>query len=792
MKKSIMFATMLVVGAGATGAAALPSPYSGSDTLFDITRAMITSIGTIGPATNYVGGGSGNGQSAMANGGAAEALASQQTAPMSKMMTNGNSVCLFNGGTAGSLNTHASGIVIGLDAVDVLSSKMAGGQQIAACNLLPNGAAASGTTGVFAGTGTQNWKWILALVYGGKDSSAGGVTDCNSPARQNLVNNWGNLIQGGACTLSSTVQPGSGLNAHAACTDATHLGAGDGVHQPLWHAFRRDEASGTSDVFASLLGLSPSTSNSAVNGFGTSPYCNAMNWDTSTGNANCANPASSDGLNHDQFTGPGGIIDPLSVCNIATGVCTGGPGSGTHRKPPTGSWGDFPDPSQTTNAADVFPTEMQDNDPIRRPCIGGTANVHARAGEEVCNLDNKLGLVLPMVDSDWIASLPAPNNLQYPTNGCTGFATGKPPTVFSCAPRGTGTKHSGECPNGDALNGGACGVPIDATDGTSQCVASASTVDAGFQSGFRTLTNNHGRVYNLHMRDGTITGNIGYMEYPVPATNPPSTLDFVGAFNRIHQVETILGNAAPGCQMVDMTDQIGCLTASDPCSIGYAGDASKTWTARANGFTGTNSDPFLQCSVGGAACTGEGTTCNTTGTCVVTWETDSLNIGLAGAAVAANLTNVQKLGTPNEYQLSRKLYFNSLRGFDTVGVSSGDTFAADELTLADNEASITFMDGFLSTYGFFPLGSQVLSAAGNLCEDFNEHTVCSSTAANVNGCLLNPAPIPGALANSSVVCGDGVIGPFEECDGTVRAGTGGCSSTCRCNLDYNSATTSCN
>jgi hypothetical protein len=413
---------------------------------------------------------------------------------------------------------------------------------------------------------------------------------------------------------------------------------------------------------------------------------------------------------------------------------------------------------------------MQDNDPIRRPCIGGTANVHARAGEEVCNLDNKLGLVLPIVDSTFILDLPAPNNRQYPTNGCTGFATGKPPTVFSCAIRGTGTKHSGECPNGDALNGGACGVPIDATDGTSQCVASASTVDAGFQSGFRTLTNNHGRIYNLHMRDGTITGNIGYMEKPLPSTVPPSTLDFVGAFHRIHEVETILGSAAPGCQLADSTDQIGCIVSSDPCSIGYGANSGTTWAQRTNGFSGTSSDP------------------------AGTWSVDGLNL----AGVAPVLANVQKLGTPGEYQLSRKLYFNSLRGFDTIAVTTGDPAALDELTLANNEASLAFMNPLLATYSFFPLGSQVTSTAGNLCEDFNEQTLCGA-ASNVNGCLLNPSPIPGATSNSSEICGDGVIGPFEECDPgappgipAVRAGTGGCSSTCRCNLDYNSTTSACN
>jgi hypothetical protein len=46
----------------------------------------------------------------------------QQTAPMSRMLDNG--VCAFAGGRNGSTATNASGIVIGLDAVDVLASQV--------------------------------------------------------------------------------------------------------------------------------------------------------------------------------------------------------------------------------------------------------------------------------------------------------------------------------------------------------------------------------------------------------------------------------------------------------------------------------------------------------------------------------------------------------------------------------------------------------------------------------------------------------------------------------------------
>src|SRR5262249_51646789 len=152
----------------------------------------------------------------------------QQTAPMSRMMNSGGGLCTFNGGTAGSTATNASGIVIGLDAVDVLSSTTSGATT--ACNSAGNGLAFSGTTGVFAnGNANQNWKWVLALVYGGLDlSNPSAGQDCNSAARQALVANWSKLFQNGCA------------NGNAVCGDAAHGGV-------LWHAFRRDDASGTAD-----------------------------------------------------------------------------------------------------------------------------------------------------------------------------------------------------------------------------------------------------------------------------------------------------------------------------------------------------------------------------------------------------------------------------------------------------------------------------------------------------------------------------------------------------------------
>src|SRR5580698_7195486 len=188
MKKSIAIAATLVAGASATTVGAtsgIPAQYFGSDTLFVVTQDAITDTPTLGASfqANYLAGGSGAGQSAMATATAAAEV--QQTAPMSKMLTNG--VCNKLGGTNGSAATNASGIVIGMDAVDLLSSSVTGGA-----------AACSGASGIFTGSNAgQNWKWVLALLYGGLDLSPGGsaTPDCNSTARQTLVSNLSNLFE---------------------------------------------------------------------------------------------------------------------------------------------------------------------------------------------------------------------------------------------------------------------------------------------------------------------------------------------------------------------------------------------------------------------------------------------------------------------------------------------------------------------------------------------------------------------------------------------------------------------
>jgi hypothetical protein len=699
MKSTIAIATFLVAGASAAGVGAIVKPYYGTDSQWP---AAAIQAAAITPSNAYAASGSDVGQGAM-TGDFVSHPATQQTAPMSRMMNDFNRLCDFEGGTFGSKLTHASGIVLALDAVEIVASAQSGAAP--ACNGTADntgaGLAYSGSS-VFVDP-KQNWRYVLALVYGGLDISTG-ITDCDQPARHALVQNWSNLFQNGCA------------NPVAQCSPTTGFAKG-----ALWHAFRPDDASAISDIFASAIGLVGSPLVSAVNGFGATPYCNAINWDTSSANGTtCLLGANK------QWVGPGGILDPVA-------------NDGLHRRPPKGTWGDNPDPGQGSFGADVLATQFQDNDPIRRPCLGGATNVHVRAGEEVCNLDGALGLVLPIPSSDFLFDINDPNTgsplKQYPTNSCNTFAVGKPTTVFTCAPRGT--RHSGECPNGDALIAGACLVPVDTVNNTSQCVATKATV-AALQS--RNLGNPDGRIYNVQMRDGTMTEpTIGYAQYPIPALG--RTFDFVGGFSRIHEVETMLGGIVAGCQYVSMTDQIACLTQADPCSIGLTGHGATTFAKRA-----------------------------------APGQTPGAIGDLRVDQIAPATTSIQQVGQAGAYPLTHKVYFNSVVGFANIGPNN-----LDELTLAKflaNPANTNPI--FVGAFGMYSLGPRSPTGMDTpFCEDFNEQLYCGAPS-NADGCAGNPA----GITTVSTVCGDNMVDAFEECDlgvnnGVPRSNLPFCSVDCR-------------
>jgi hypothetical protein len=845
MRTSLVFAAALVAGGGVVAAGAtglsVPATWYGSDTLQTLTWDVLGGNGftgdtdlASGQSAQFVGGGGAAGTAAMVNS-AASSLTTQQTAPLSKMLTNticGTASKPIFGVSSGASAANATGIVIGLDALDVFSSITSGtasncSAPSGSAELPPtDGLVASGSsTGIFSGgTTNQNWKWALALLYGGLDySNPTALPDCNSAARQALVANWSNLFQN-SCT-----------NGNTACGDATHQSVGTGgTTTPIWHAFRRDDAAGTADFFAAVLGIEGSAlglapSASKLNGFGITPYCNALNWDQTSNNASCANTGGTGG--HDQFLGPGGIVDPNSVCTttaLVGGTTTCGTSGGNHRKPPSGAYGDNPNGAF---AMEALPTSFQDNDPIRRPCIGATAGNQAASAEEVCNTDNNLGVVLTVPSSDFIPSLTLNGTpiQQYPTTLCFGstggpFLTAKPPQLFTCAPATAG-KHAGECPNSDSNNSNLCFIPSSTTSG-SACLNGKTNRSTVFtRASVKTVD---GRAHNLHMYDGDTATQVSYITQTVQnGTASPLSLNFVGGMGRIHSVSTIwdtTANTFPnvpniGCQMKDATDQIACLGQADPCSVGYAGDGGKSWYTR----NGTDGNTTALCS----ALTAKGATTLPKG-CSTSDTLPSDSIRVDGTYPTA--ANVQALGTQAvEYQISRKLYLNSAVGFAGVNTSTDtvDPAGAGELDFAAWEAVASNTQPILASIGYFTLNTAEApngneTGTGGLakpfCEDFNQNTVCADAPSNDNACNRNggtafgvtgyptsgssalgyTTALPGdpsataASSTTSTVCGNGKIEGYEECDdGSANGGiasnglpTDKCSVTCRCAGTY--------
>jgi hypothetical protein len=897
MRKSIAIAVAVAFGASAAAAGAVnvPTNWYGSDTLIVLTENVISAVPFGGGP--YLGGGSSTGQSAMIAG------TNQQTAPMAKMLTGGSTgICTFGGGSSGSKTTNADAVVFALDSVDIYAANLNGtlstcsspsSNAVTSDGLASTGSAFFGPNGNQLSTAVgldapQNWKYVLALVYGGLDITTG-VADCNQPARKNLVANWGNLF------ANSCTNPNSVCSATVGTT-----GTGDGIHSgQLWHAFRRDDASGVADLLATLIGLenalwSGGPSATSNSGFGGTPYCNALNWDTATPNAGCnLGP-------DDQFVGPGGVLDPSSNCifstfgngkvtlstisagvyttivphgyvtgqlvtvsgatatsgtvNVAspgaavtvtgpltftlagvTGTGTGGSststndtnsgcnsttaGGGNHRMPPPGTLGSRNVPANATFSSwDVLPTSFQDNDPIRRPCVGGfqaqTGNPFVPA-EEVCNLDGNLGLVLALPATDFITTLPGLNlgtqaagaNLtQYPVNNCNTFSVAQATQYLNCAPTAGQGTHAGECPNGDTQIGGGCLAPVDTVNQTTQCLNSGSNPTVKVS---RISAKYDGRVHNLHMLDGTgvIAGHGAQPKYLIQTQQNGVAggvqIPFAGGVGRIHSVATVFnaGSASGnpnnvGCQFFSVSDQLACLVQADPCSLAEEGDGAKTYTNRLGGFAYNTSNPSLPGTYTGlcANLAAQGVTLSTVPACNAgTLASDSVRID----GTYPTGTTVTALGSQAvEYQVGRKLSINTILGFGNLT----DGTAAGELDFASYESQEALIQPLVTANGFFALGGVGGVGAGAIaapyCEDFNEQLLCSA-ATNNNACANNAtvsgpsgaipsSTPPGVIAvgaqSTSPICGNGVKEAYEECDNGLSNGVLGnnCSTICRC------------
>jgi hypothetical protein len=231
MKKALT--ATLVLGLSASASAQL----LGSDTMFEMINDPVSGILANCPGAaglTYGGTGSGAGETAMRND-------AQEVSPMSRFL---------NPAAANTCRTAQSGCFLtSLDALSILSNANntdglpgTGG----VCDTLNYGKTLP------SGYVVDDWRTALRLVYGGNATQVINYNacavdaaprilagkDCAGAVRAELINNWGNLFQNNC---------------------------NDGDCTQLKHAFRRDDVSGSTDVFLEALALPPIAS---------TPFCN--------------------------------------------------------------------------------------------------------------------------------------------------------------------------------------------------------------------------------------------------------------------------------------------------------------------------------------------------------------------------------------------------------------------------------------------------------------------------------------------------------------------------------------
>lgn len=262
-KQSPAIQSFLLVAAGASSVVAAPGDYNtfqGSDTLELLTQNMLEVCNAIPQAANpvagpgkrleYLGGGSTTGEQGMRGTGTLGRI--QTVAPMSRPLNN----FAYNGAADACVTGDATKqMSVARDALLFVTStsNFAGCQALRTTDttlgsgvLTPalavsdrNGVAGVSWPGSAGATSYQfaDWKDTLKLAYFGlhntQSASANtSVPDCNSDVRWELLSDIRNLS-----------------NDSAACAGGT-TGCGE-----VKHLFRRDDVSGTTDTFRTLLGV---------------------------------------------------------------------------------------------------------------------------------------------------------------------------------------------------------------------------------------------------------------------------------------------------------------------------------------------------------------------------------------------------------------------------------------------------------------------------------------------------------------------------------------------------------
>jgi hypothetical protein len=670
MRTSMVTASFLLVGAGAAALAALEPgggnnlALNGSDTLFEVTQNIITSCTAQFSdfATNkvtYLGGGSGVGAGQMG-------LGVQELSPMSRAMK--NSEYCTAGATAvseGAAASNAEALLVGIDGVAITANKTNSCQTDATAN--PSGGAVGLGAASFQVAGTP-CHGCTGTTYTLGDPT--GAVYANQPSFDALSVIYFGLTHDGFYDCSGNVRKSLVANWNAlfnvSCS-AAGTGSGTGnCPTGLQHAWRRSDLSGTTDAFVSVLNP-PNGSATNNKGAGVTVGIGTLS-NVPVGAAQKSNPFCNSA---DAQTSPGGVsfggssdfsdFDPIrTVCSAKDNICEG---------------------FQKANSSSRF--------------------------------DGDLGLVLPILVPDATATVfsdfypPQPNPaLPNCNGGCALIPIAKSAAVGATL-----------CPNGQPSYAGFCFLPVlqGSNPPDPRCVSAPST----------TCIDTVGR------RDGRTFNMITIAESANLATNKRAGQTYQWAFdanNRFMQASYYRVRGALSadptssgtgiCQEGDDTLDIGCLSDSNNCTIGFAGRSSSSDFNDTPAQIGTlDTTKALAINGGGG---------------FVPPFTPS-SVSSDQNLYLENLLNVGQ----TEYPLARRLYLSTIYGFGDHSAAAPATgnLGGGELELARCYATNAFMNGAITNNGFVTIpANNGVGTPGVECIDYNEAgTSTSSPAPNVQG-----------------------------------------------------------
>jgi len=690
-----------LVGVGAAAQANAQLNLKGSDTLEDVAKDAITAAGIAN--ITYVGGGSGGGQAAMTS-----SPATQQIAPMSRQLN--GTACTNLGATVGQE-------LIGLDGIAVVAANQTGGdsdgQSVATtddCSDNITGGLVLNVPGCTANDGCDassnytfaDWKDVLAMVYGGQNHNKQCGGDTNVPSTNGTLCTTNSQCGVGTCAAIPAIQPATGASPNARdprkvnCNSSVRrtlvdnwgslfsngTGAGacrSGQCTKLRHAFRRDDISGTTDTFVTLVGMAAIPPYTTA--FDPTPTFLPKPDTKATANAFCnagdglMNKGDSDYLD----------LDPIrrAVDHIASSRTpleqvgeAGLPAFGGNNNDANCAIAGAVNPTDSSSSSvpNLLPSQVIAGSQARlQQELGfpGGGSAALNPFTRVC-----LGLVLPIAmpsnyttqDAYFGASddgtvAPVPCSID-PVTGTPVMANKILDTTFTAS----------LCSDGKTQP---CRVPVNNSTGTNNFNCYLD----GLNPTILPLRDNRG--FHLHpVTSGGLYKRDGYTNPNIPVSGgiPAARQNrVVTAFYRMHFTHTTnLNGSVPTlpagqfCRKLSATNQIGCLVKASACSVGFAGREA-----------------------------------------VDVFSSGPKNMAFRLADIAGSVTNIQNLvttpSTADDYPMARGLYVNAANGFASV---ANGTFGGNELDLLNFFRTPANIDPIIAARNFIVVPGGVTRSTG--------------------------------------------------------------------------------